>query len=73
MFGTNLRVAYPLFVRKEHERAYREEFQQLASSFPPGADSEVVIALEEIDRQKIVDKFNSCFESQKKFLEKSLL
>ena len=73
MFGTNLRVAYPLFVRKEHERVYREEFEQLASSNLSRKDDEVASMLEQKRLQQIVDKFNNCFESQKKFLEKSRL
>lgn len=73
LFGRNLQIAYPHFIQQENERLYKEKLECLASSFPSGKDSEVVLELERLQRQEIVDKFNRCFESQKRFIEKSQL
>lgn len=71
IFGRNLSIAYPAFVRSENERMYREKFQSMEACQPSRTDTEIALAIEAEDRQRIVDMFNSCFEKQSKFYHKS--
>lgn len=73
MFGPGLRATYPNFVRSVLDSDYKQKLRELVPDNDERRITEVLMALEEQERQRVVDQYNQAWEKQHKFYEKSKL